>query len=127
MGDWGVLVVSAGQIRKLNRVLKGLKVYTTHLPYKRTYKVCGLVDTPANQHMFNYEGRKASVAEYFSEKYKPLQYDFVPCVDVGGKRDAPRLMPPEVCFIVQGQRTRSMDSTMTSNILKQASVEPQLR
>ena len=61
------------QIRKLNKVSKGLKVYTTHLPYKRTYKVCGLMDTPANKHMFDYEGRQASVADYFTEKYKPLQ------------------------------------------------------
>jgi len=116
-------------LKKVSRVLKGLKITVNHLAYKRTYKSFGLVKSglPATKHMFPKDGKEVSVASYFAEAYHPLKYGFLPCLDVGGDRENPRAMPLEVCIILPGQRVKSLDPVQTAEVLKDAAVEPHIR
>ena len=86
------------RLQQVSKVLKGLKITVDHLKYPRTYKSFGLVKSglAANKHMFPKDGKEVSVAAYFAEAYRPLKYPFLPCLDVGGDRNNPRAMPPEV-------------------------------
>jgi len=121
--------VSSVQMRKVSKVLKGLKITVDHLKYPRTYKTFGLVKSgvPANKHMFPKDGKEVSVAAYFAEAYRPLKFPFLPCIDVGGDRNNPRAMPPEVCSILAGQRVKSLDAAQTAEVLKDAAVDPNIR
>ncbi|KAH9474635.1 Protein argonaute PNH1 [Psilocybe cubensis] len=82
--------------------VKGVRVRTTHLGYKKTVK--RLSNMNSNQHKFPAEefGREVTVAEYFKLKYKiQLRYPEMPLVDVGGQKG--NFLPAELCEILPNQ------------------------
>ncbi|CAG2122839.1 unnamed protein product, partial [Medioppia subpectinata] len=75
--------------RKLFEILakesKGLRVYTDHLGYRRSYTIKGLSDNPPDRQTFELDenGRKRSVSvkEYFKSQYKKDITDMgLPCL-----------------------------------------------
>ncbi|EEB96357.1 hypothetical protein MPER_04523, partial [Moniliophthora perniciosa FA553] len=88
-----------------NAFLKGVRVRTIHLGYKKTIK--GMSNLTARQHSFHCEefGKKVTVEEYFKRKYRiTLRYADKPLVDVGGQKS--NLLPAEVCEILPNQPFR---------------------
>ncbi|ESK90163.1 argonaute-like protein [Moniliophthora roreri MCA 2997] len=85
-----------------NAFLKGVRVRTTHLGYKKTIK--GMSNLSAREHRFYCEefGSEVTVEEYFKRKYRiTLRYADRPLVDVGGQKS--NLLPAEVCEILPNQ------------------------
>ncbi|KAJ6613603.1 ribonuclease H-like domain-containing protein [Mycena sp. CBHHK59/15] len=88
-----------------NAFVKGVRVKTSHLGYKKTVKSV-FNKTPA-QHQFDCAelGGRISVADYFRRKYQiTLRYPDIPLVDVGGAKS--NYLPPELCEILPNQPFR---------------------
>ena len=86
-----------------------LEIYHRHLKYKRKYKIKGenVFLLPANQESFDLDGAKVTIQQYFQMKYNHyLQHPNLPCVNVG-RGDKVLALPLEVCFIKQGQLSKS--------------------
>ncbi|KAJ2922390.1 hypothetical protein H1R20_g14704, partial [Candolleomyces eurysporus] len=83
--------------------VKGVRVQTVHLGYRRTVKT--LSNKTARTHRFKvqeYEDREMSVEEYFKRKYnRTLKYPDMPLVDVGGAKQ--NFLPAELCEILPNQ------------------------
>ncbi|KAH7937750.1 hypothetical protein HPB49_015224 [Dermacentor silvarum] len=73
------------QILQLNKKLKRLKVHVTHLPYRRKYVIEKLTAAPASRLTFG--DPPMTVAQYFAQKYRPLRYPNLPCIEVGSKKN----------------------------------------
>ncbi|TFY71790.1 hypothetical protein EVG20_g1213, partial [Dentipellis fragilis] len=85
--------------------VKGVRVKTAHLGYKKGVKALARVSS--RQHRFDCPelGGMVTVEQYFQRKYRiTLRYPDLPCVDVGGQKQ--NLLPPEVCTILPGQPFR---------------------
>lgn len=90
---------------RVNAFVKGIRVKTTHLGYKKTVKALSTVN--ARQHIFEVAefGGNISVEVYFKRKYKiTLQQPELLLVDVGGQKS--NLLPPELCQILPNQPYR---------------------
>ncbi|KAF9467172.1 argonaute-like protein [Collybia nuda] len=88
-----------------NVFVKGVRIKTLHLGYKKTVKALSHVN--ARQHSFEAAdlGGKVTVEVYFKRKYNmTLQFPDLPLVDVGGQKS--NLLPPEVCEILPNQPYR---------------------
>jgi eukaryotic translation initiation factor 2C len=92
---------------KLEKSLKGLKVFVTHRGHiRRKYRIARITPTPANRTMFPMgdTGVEESVANYFMTKYNTqLYFPHLPCLIVGDPSKMVYL-PMEVCEVVPGQR-----------------------
>ncbi|KAI5332232.1 hypothetical protein L3X38_022361 [Prunus dulcis] len=95
---------------KVVDVLRGLKVTVTHRKTKQKYIIKGLTDKNAGDITFDavdIDGqcppRKVRLLDYFSEKYKEIQYKNIPCLDLG-KNGRKNDTPMEFCVLVEGQR-----------------------
>ncbi|KAK7034495.1 hypothetical protein VNI00_012342 [Paramarasmius palmivorus] len=85
-----------------NAFVKGVRVKTTHLGYKKTIK--GISNYTARTYKFPCEelGGEVTVEEYFRRKYRiRLNHPDKPLVDVGGQKS--NLLPAEVCEILPNQ------------------------
>lgn len=94
--------------QKVEKVLKNIKVITTHRGNsRRRWKISRLTTYSASRTMFPMKeegGREESVANYFLQRYgAPLHYEHFPCLVVGDPAKHIYL-PMEVCLIVPGQR-----------------------
>ncbi|KAF5384150.1 hypothetical protein D9615_003264 [Tricholomella constricta] len=103
---------------RMNVFVKGVRVKTTHLGYRKTVKA--LTNVNARQYSFDAAdlGGKVSVETYFKRKYKiTLQYPDLPLVDVGGLKT--NYLPAEVCEILPNQpyRGKLTDEHTASMIL----------
>ncbi|KAJ7201035.1 argonaute-like protein [Mycena pura] len=90
---------------RANAFVKGVRVKTSHLGYKKTVK--RVADKNAKQHVFDCAefGARLSVEKYFKQKYNiTLQRPDLPLVDVGGAKS--NLLPPEICEILPNQPFR---------------------
>ena len=88
------------QKEDFNEEIKDIKIQTTHV--KRKQKVSGLSSASAKNEIFDCDGKKVSVFEYFKDKHKiTLQYPDLPCLKLG-KNGA--CIPMELCNIMEGQR-----------------------
>ena len=57
------------------KYLRNTRVFATHSPFKRQYRIGGLSNVPANRETFDWEGKQVSVVDYFEQHYKiRLQY-----------------------------------------------------
>ncbi|OSC99670.1 Piwi-domain-containing protein [Trametes coccinea BRFM310] len=84
--------------------VKGVRVRTTHLGYRKTVKTAAKVT--ARQHKFTAEGLgEVTVEQYFAKKYNiRLQYPDLPLIDVGGQKT--NYLPAELCIILENQPFR---------------------
>ena len=87
----------------------------------------GLTDKPATQAMFQLkDGASMSVAEYWRQKYGPLQFPWMPCLDVSKGRKI-NFIPPEVCEVVSGQRIQKMTENITREMIRHTAKKPDER
>ncbi|KAI0634091.1 Piwi-domain-containing protein [Trametes polyzona] len=84
--------------------VRGIRVRTTHLGYRKTVKTVAKVN--AFQHKFEAEELgEVTVQEYFAKKYNiKLKYPDLPLIDVGGQKT--NYLPAEVCEILENQPFR---------------------
>ncbi|KAI0321511.1 argonaute-like protein [Amylostereum chailletii] len=106
---------------RMSAFVKGVRVRTEHLGYKKTVKQ--LSKFTAKTYRFDCEelGGSVTVLQYFSQKYQiNLKYPDLPLVDVGGKKA--NLLPPELCTILPNQpfRGKLLDEHTAQMILHAA-------
>ena len=108
------------QIRYFNGVLKGLKVETNHLGYKRKYAITGVHNESANKTII--EDLGISVTKYFQGSYKiKLQHPDLPLVKVGGKTK----LPIELCTLLPNQPYfTTLDSAQQRDMIRKACQKP---
>ncbi|CAA7266206.1 unnamed protein product [Cyclocybe aegerita] len=107
--------------------VRGVRVKTTHLGYKKTVKK--MSNLTARQHKFKadeYGGREVTVEEYFKLKYKiTLRHPEMQLVDVGGQKA--NLLPPELCEILPNQPFRGkLTDEHTANMITVAAKPPNI-
>ncbi|KAH6903111.1 ribonuclease H-like domain-containing protein [Coprinopsis sp. MPI-PUGE-AT-0042] len=107
--------------------VKGVRVKTLHLGYKKTVK--SISDKTANTHKFKvdeYGGELMSVAQYFKRKYNiTIQNPNMQLVDVGGTKS--NLLPAEVCEILPNQAFRGkLLDEQTANMIRVAAKPPNI-
>uniref|UniRef100_A0A131XXA7 Putative eukaryotic translation initiation factor 2c n=1 Tax=Ixodes ricinus TaxID=34613 RepID=A0A131XXA7_IXORI len=108
------------QFVKLNKKLKKLKIKVTHLPYPRKYIIERVTRATANEIEFG--DPPITVAAYFASKYRPLRFPYLPCIEVGTKKN---YIPLEVCVVLDGQHCRQkLDENQTATVVKKAAVPP---
>lgn len=120
------------QIKLFNGILKGLKVETSHLDYKRKYTLTGMHQSSARETMINIKPKeeernrkkeeKVSVAEYFEKTYNiELTYPDLPLVKSG--KDTK--LPIELCELVPNQPYfTSLDPAQQRDMIRKASQAP---
>src|SRR5699024_9208150 len=86
------------QIVEANKMIRHLRMYTTHTNKKVTYTMDGLIDrNPRELNFKNKEGQNMSIAEYFAKEYK-INLQPLPLVKTTGKMA--RYIPMELCCLV---------------------------
>lgn len=96
---------------------------TKDRPHYRKYRVSGITELSVSKQMFDIEGQKMSVFDYFKREYpkSPLKYQNLPCII-----DRNRFIPIEVCRVVDKQRvTRKLTGDETTAVIKQAALKPE--
>lgn len=108
------------QVAKLNKRLRRLKVVATNLPYPRKYVIESVTRASANELSFG--DPPVSVTKYFAEKYRPLKFPNLPCIEVGQRKS---YIPLEVCEVIKGQHCRrKLDENQTATVIKKTAVPP---
>lgn len=105
--------------------VKGVRVKTTHLGYKKTVKKVHRLN--ALQHKFDSgDFGVVSVEQYFKKKYNiTLAHPELQLVDVGGQNQ--NLLPPELCEIVPDQPFRGkLTDEHTAEMIKVAAKPPNI-
>ncbi|KAG2546849.1 hypothetical protein PVAP13_9KG048600 [Panicum virgatum] len=111
---------------KLKKVLKGVRVETTHRrDISIRYKITGLTSAALNDLTFDQDGTRVSVVQYFRQQYNySLKYTHWPCLQAGNAT-RPTYLPMEVCNIAKGQRYSSkLNEHQVRNILRLACEQP---
>lgn len=120
--------MDAGMRIAMKRAVMGLMVKTTHRQNSgKKFKCRGITNDPATDAMFVLrDGTEMSVGQYWGQKYGPLQFPWMPCLDVskGGKV---MYLPPEVCEVVSGQRIQKMTENITREMIRQTAKPPEQR
>ncbi|KAM3310431.1 hypothetical protein ACQJBY_031240 [Aegilops geniculata] len=114
---------------KLKKALRGVRVEATHRTDKTIrYKITSLSSAPLKELMFDQDGVRVSVVQYFKKQYNySLKYINWPCLQAGSD-SRPIYLPMEVCSIVSGQRySRKLNERQVSSILKMACERPAQR
>ncbi|KDQ50202.1 hypothetical protein JAAARDRAFT_63333 [Jaapia argillacea MUCL 33604] len=103
--------------------VKGVRVKTTHLGYKKTVKSLAR-QTPRQYSFDSEEYGRVTCEEYFKRKYRiTLQYPELPLVDVGGQKS--NYLPPELCMILDNQPFRGkLTDEQTANMITAACKPP---
>ncbi|KAJ2919770.1 hypothetical protein MD484_g671, partial [Candolleomyces efflorescens] len=105
--------------------VKGVRVETTHLHYRKTVKT--LSSKTAKTHRFKvqeYNDQELTVEEYFKRKYRiTLRYPDMPLVDVGSTKQ--NLLPAELCNILPNQAFKGkLLDDQTAQMIKVAAKPP---
>ncbi|KAJ7084016.1 argonaute-like protein [Mycena belliarum] len=111
---------------RVNAFVKGVRVRTTHLGYKKTVK--SVFNKSPRDHKFDCAefGGRISVEDYFMRKYQVrLQFPDMPLVDVGGAKS--NYLPPELCEILPNQPFRGkLTDEHTANMITVAAKPPNI-
>lgn len=93
----------------LEKHLKGLRIgYNMPGAGVKSYKYLDL-SKPAFQNVFESDGQKITVQEYYRRRNAPLQFPKLPCLHVGSAiRNI--CLPVELCFILPGQVSAISDN-----------------
>jgi len=121
--------VRPGDIKFLERGIKGLRVEVVHSEHPRKYRVLGLTETGANETFFeNEEGKKMSVVDYFKDRYKwNFKYPNLPCLRVGSPQRFISI-PMECCNLLKGQKyPKKLNERQTADLIKIACVKTRER
>lgn len=94
---------------KLIEHLKGIKIYSYHLEYKRAYFIDNISEYKPQQVMFDRDGQWVSVEQHFEEKFKralkegngKLQYKNLPCIVTRGQNK--NNLPMELLYVYSDQ------------------------
>ncbi|KAK3126996.1 hypothetical protein QOZ80_7AG0566640 [Eleusine coracana subsp. coracana] len=104
----------------IKRAIRGLKIEVTHRgDQRRKYRITTLTTDVLRDLTFEAApGVRKTVKDYFREAYRlNLQYDFLPCIQVGSEQ-RPNYLPMEVCKIVPGQRyQKKLDETQVKDLM----------
>ncbi|KAF0909918.1 hypothetical protein E2562_001182 [Oryza meyeriana var. granulata] len=114
---------------KLKKALKGVRIVATHRKEKTIhYKITGIPSAPLNELMFDRDGTKISVIQYFKQQYNySLKYVNWPCLQTGSD-SRPTYLPMEVCSILEGQRySKKLNERQVTSILKLTCERPAQR
>ncbi|XP_044983960.1 protein argonaute 12-like [Hordeum vulgare subsp. vulgare] len=114
---------------KLKKALRGVRVDATHRKDKTIrYKITSISSAPLKELMFDQDGVRVSVVQYFKKQYNySLKYINWPCLQAGSD-SRPIYLPMEVCSITAGQRySRKLNERQVSSILKMACERPAQR
>uniref|UniRef100_A0A2R5LN49 Putative translation initiation factor 2c n=1 Tax=Ornithodoros turicata TaxID=34597 RepID=A0A2R5LN49_9ACAR len=119
--------LSLRDIKKVESIIKNSKVRLNHLSYRPSKRVCGLTKEPASHVMFNENGKPTTVAAYFKQQYRGLQYPNLPCI-VSGSKDKPAYYPVELCEIPENLHCRKkLEPQETAQMIRQAAIPPDQR
>jgi hypothetical protein len=114
-------------VKKLERMMKGLRIRTTHRAEKnKNFKITKLTPTAADRTMFkDQNGEEMTVAQYFQRAYNMrLACPFLPCIVV--KRDI--FLPMEICEVIPGQRyQKKLNEKQTADMIKFTCQKPHVR
>lgn len=114
------------QIKSLTETLKGLKVKVTHQRNRRPYTIKTVITESARDMKQDIKGKKISIADYFSNQYRKLNYPQLPLLQMQSNNKT--YMPMEVCEIVPGQpKVGKLSGDLTSKMIKSTAVPPQQR
>ncbi|UJR07552.1 hypothetical protein I4U23_011840 [Adineta vaga] len=136
--------ISAGELEGIKRLFRNLPIETIHAGRPLRYRVRGF-GRPPNQLSFdrrsdnkapgssdedNTEGKRTiTVADYFAQKYQPLKYPNLPCVDARkGSEPNAHWLPMEVVKIVEWERAlKPLDSVQRALVSKTTIIKPDKR
>ena len=117
------------QIKELKNKLSRCRAETLHLKKtkQKKFSIATITNESASKISFtDRDGRRVTVAQYFSKEYSTLRHPDWPCVQVG--YDNPRYFPLEVVKILEGNPFRGDQTpTLTSDIIKLAAIPPRNR
>ncbi|RWS06748.1 protein argonaute-2-like isoform X1, partial [Dinothrombium tinctorium] len=118
---------------KLKKKLNRLKIFVTHLAYRRKYTFEGLTERTVSTTIINIDGKDMSVRDYFEQKYgavlkkqlgKSKLEPNLPCVIVG--RD--KYLPLEVCILLPNQPAQGkLSEEILSQMTRQSQIRPRER
>ncbi|GLJ47333.1 hypothetical protein SUGI_0999280 [Cryptomeria japonica] len=111
---------------RLKKLLKGLRVETTHI--KRGYRIKSLTDVPVDALTFDSNGEQLTVTDYFQKQYNiRLGLRGFPAIEAGSK-DKKRYIPIELCRIQKDQPyMKNLNDQQRSGVLKLTCLHPQKR
>lgn len=130
--------LSEGELQGFKRIVRNMLIETLHTGRDIRYRIRGF-GLPANKIMFvrgaNEETgdasleEKISVADFFAEKYKPLKYPFLPCIDgMSGTQKRANWLPMEVVKLVAWERSlKPLDSVQRALVTKKSIIKPEQR
>ncbi|GES99674.1 piwi domain-containing protein [Rhizophagus clarus] len=108
----------------LEKVLKNYQIRVIHRKTSQHYHILKITPQDAHGTKFNVDGHMIGVASYFQEKYKRLDYPYLPCVMV----EEEVFLPMEICEIIENQRYfRKLNDRQNSEIIKFTCQPPYLR
>lgn len=118
--------VGDGLRSRLKRLLKGLRVETTHI--RHSYRVKGLTDRPLEVLSFDSNGVELSVVDYFQQQYKlTLRLRGFPAIEAGNN-EKKRYVPIELCRIQMDQPyIKALTEQQRSGLLTLTCLHPQDR
>ncbi|KAG9124555.1 hypothetical protein FRC07_011142 [Ceratobasidium sp. 392] len=112
-GNLAQLFLDFGRARssQIPAFIYNLRIEMAHTGVRRRKALKGVdMKTNASKYLFvcdEFGGQKMSVEAYFKRKYKiALKHADLPLVNIGGTKDRPLLVPPEVCTILPNQPFR---------------------
>ncbi|CAG2101954.1 unnamed protein product [Medioppia subpectinata] len=115
--------------QRLNRKIKGLKIYTNHIPnQKRRFFIDSMIVQKVHEYRFDEtDGQSVTVKEYFRAKY-PNTGELLQNVGLIKTRNN-KYLPVDVCHVYPDQPMprRIVTPEMTQQIVKSACQEPSTR
>uniref|UniRef100_A0A061QLI6 Putative argonaute n=1 Tax=Cupiennius salei TaxID=6928 RepID=A0A061QLI6_CUPSA len=115
------------QIRSLSEALKGLQIQVTHQRHPRKYKIKAVSDDAASEILLEVNKKKVSVAQYFLEKYRRLNYPHLPCLHMHSNNNT-TFIPMETCEVTEGQpKIGKLSAELTSTMIRSTAVDPKTR
>eukprot|EP01018_Ginkgo_biloba_P035318 Gb_34718 [translate_table: standard] len=115
-----------GMRSRLKKLLKGLRVETTHI--RHGYRIKNLTDRPLDVLRFDSNGEELSVVDYFQNQYNiTLALRGFPAIEAGNK-ERKRYIPIELCRIQKDQPyLKSLTEGQRSGLLNLTCTTPQER
>ncbi|ORY81937.1 Piwi domain-domain-containing protein [Protomyces lactucae-debilis] len=117
------------QLRQLNKILKGLSIYTKHMERggrpPRQQKIFMISRDTAVTAKFEKEGKQYTVDQYFKETYQiNLKHKNAPLLEMSGPQKTK--LPMELCFVAEGQRFPNtlLTGKQTAEIVRNAAQPP---
>lgn len=107
-------------VRLLNNELRSLQIETTHLAYRRKYRIFEITSEPIRELAFldQTSKRRTGVCDYYRERYNRSDLcEALPAINVG-KKNSPIYLPIEVCRIAANQKVTRLRGEETANLIK---------